>query len=273
MRRAAILYARADAEKSRVLIRKYVSALRGSGFLPGLVITDGLPYPAVLSAVTHAEFVINRTRDHALARFLEENGVFVSDPSEVTETANDKLKTYERLHNIVPMLETRLLTEEAPSLPFPLVVKPAAGHGGAGVTLVKTAEELALYRAAHPEKSVYQPLATALGRDMRVYVIGGEPVCAMLRRSETDFRSNYSLGGSAQPVPISELSAEELSIVRAVCASLPLHYAGVDIMRDNGRPILNEIEDPVGARMLYANTDIDPALLHAEYLSALQNSK
>lgn len=269
MRRACILYERGDAEKSRVLIRKYYEALGEMGFRAGLVITDRLTREAVLDAARGAAFAINRTRSAGLAKFLEENGVFVSNPSSVTETANDKFLTYERLRKRVPMLETHLLTEDKPPLPFPFVAKPAAGHGGAGVSLIKSAEELAAYRTAHPERSVVQPVATCLGRDMRVYVIGGEPAAAMLRCSDTDFRSNFSLGGRAVIVPVSELTAEELDIVRAVCRELPLHYAGVDIMRDNGHAVLNEIEDPVGARMLYINTATDPARLHAGFLARL----
>ena len=189
MKRAYILYKKADAEKNRVLISKYSSALCVAGLRPSLVILDGLSRESVLRLVSGAELIINRSREWETARFLEENGLFVSNPPILNETANDKLKTYERLKSAVPMLETHLLTP-VPALPFPFVAKPAGGHGGNGVTLVKNADELALYRAAHPEKSVIQPLATELGRDMRVYVVGGKPRFAMLRESKTDFRSN-----------------------------------------------------------------------------------
>ncbi len=67
-------------------------------------------------------------------------------------------------------------------------------------------------------------------------------------------------------MPLDTLCADERQIVEAVSRELPLDYAGVDIMRDHGRAILNEIEDPVGARMLYIFTDIDPAEEHVEYL-------
>ncbi|MBO6062038.1 MAG: ATP-grasp domain-containing protein [Clostridia bacterium] len=266
MSRAVILYERADAEKSRVLIGKYSAALKARGVNAGLVITDRLPQKEVLDMARGAELVINRTRDAGLAKFLEDNGLFVSNPSPVTETANDKLLTYERLSPLVPMLPTLLLEDTAPPLPFPFVAKPAAGHGGAGVTLIKNAEELAAYRAAHPEKSVVQPLASEPGRDMRIYVTGGRPLAAMLRESREGFRSNFSLGGKASFVPVNELPGDVLGIVSAVCSALPLHYAGVDVMRDRGRAVLNEIEDPVGARMLYIFTGLDPAKAHAEFL-------
>lgn len=264
MKKAYVIYKKSDAAKNGVLINRYFAAIKSRGLFPSLVITDGLSKECVFGLVSDGEFVINRGRDAGLARFLEEKGLYVSNPSIVNETANDKLLTYERLNGLVPMLETRLLSEGL--LPFPFVLKPAGGHGGQGVTLIKSSDDLAKYRAEHPEKSVMQPVATEIGRDMRVYVIGGKPAAAMLRESKTDFRSNFSLGGTANIVPLSELRADECEIVRAVCSALPLDYAGVDIMRDHGRAVLNEIEDPVGARMLYTYTDLDPAKKHVDQI-------
>ena len=264
MKKAYILYKKSDAEKNGVLIAKYSAAIKRRGLTPSLVITDRLGKEDVFALVSDGAFVINRGRGAGLTRFLEENGVFVSNPSAVTETANDKLLTFERLHASVPMLETRLLTGEEPPFPFPLVAKPAGGHGGKGVTKICSPAELDAYRAAHPERSVVQPFADAHGRDIRVYVIGGRPVCAMERASDTDFRSNFSLGGKARIIPLDSLAEDELAIVRAVCAALPIDYAGVDVMRDGDRAVLNEIEDPVGARMLYIYTDVDPADRHVE---------
>lgn len=270
MKKAYILYKKEDAERNRVLIGKYFSALEYNGFIPSLVILDGLSRGEILSLVSDGGIIINRSRDADSARFLEEHGLRVSNPSLLNETANDKLLTYERLKETVPMLETHLLTD-TPALPFPFVAKPAGGHGGKGVTLVNDASELSLYRAAHHEKSVIQPVATEKGRDMRVYVVGGKPIFAMLRESATDFRSNYSLGGTARAIPLEDLKDDERAIVSAAASRLPLDYAGVDIMRDHGRAVLNEIEDPVGARMLYTFTDLDPAKMHIDHLISKEN--
>ncbi|MBO4384393.1 MAG: ATP-grasp domain-containing protein [Clostridia bacterium] len=270
MKRAYILYKKADADKNRVLIGKYFSALGKRGFAPSLIILDGLSREEAYVLVSDGELIVNRSREAAYARFFEEKGLRVSNPSALNETANDKLLAYERLKDAVPMLETRLLTE-APALPFPFVAKPAGGHGGRGVTLVGNETELSLYRSEHPEKSVIQPAATDLGRDLRVYVIGGKPVFAMLRESKTDFRSNYSLGGTARAIPPDGLKDDERAIVSAVASRLPIDYAGVDIMRDHGRAVLNEIEDPVGARMLYTFTVLDPAAMHIDHLISKEN--
>ncbi|MBO4562421.1 MAG: hypothetical protein J5772_02290 [Clostridia bacterium] len=270
MKRACILYKKEDAARNGVLINKYFSALKRAGYAPSLIITDRLNHEDVLLMAFGADAVINRTRDHLLARALEEAGLFVTNPSGLNETANDKLLTYERLHSAVPMLDTYLLTPSGePPLPYPFVAKPAGGHGGAGVTMISSAEGLSAYRASHPERSVIQPVATDIGRDMRVYVVGGRPIAAMLRSSDSDFRSNYSLGGHARFVPISSLAEDERRIVDDVCRILPVHYAGIDIMHDHGRAILNEIEDPVGARMLYTFTELDPAEEHVRYIDQI----
>ena len=269
--RAAILYTRADAERSRVLVRKYFAAFCAHGAVPELMIVDRLSPGSVLAALRGADFIINRTRDAELASFLENAGLFVSNPSALTRTANDKLATYGLLHGAVPMLET-VLCGDRPPLPFPFVAKPAAGHGGSGVSMIKSAADYAAYRAAHPEKSVCQPLCDTLGRDMRVYVIGGRPAAAVMRESDTDFRSNFSLGGRAVPIRADGIPKAALEIVGRVCEALPLDYAGVDVMPHAGGWVLNEIEDPVGARMLYINGLLDPAAAHAEYLLRLRGS-
>ena len=45
-----------------------------------------------------------------------------------------------------------------------------------------------------------------------------------------------------------------------------IDYAGIDFLVDNGNLIFNEIEDTVGARMVYAKTDIDIINLYCEYI-------
>ena len=85
----------------------------------------------------------------------------------------------------------------------------------------------------------------------------------MLRVSSNEFRSNYCLGGNASRYNLTE---EEEQIVATVINNLDIGFAGIDIMFDKGRPVLNEIEDNVGSRMLYALTDIDPVDLYLDHI-------
>lgn len=268
MKRAFILYTSADAERNGFLIGKYKAACADRGVALKLLLTDRCPAAEiVLNERETAPFVINRTRDAFLAERLEAAGVRVSNPAAVCRTANDKLLTYRTLSSAAPMLQSFALeSADTPPLPYPFVLKPRGGHGGAGVELITDRAGFEEYiRKYGSEGIIAQPSADTPGRDMRVYVVGGRPVFAMLRTSNGDFRSNYCLGGSASPVPLGDIG-EELSIVRTVCDILRPDYCGVDVMYHGGGPILNEIEDPVGARMLYTFTDIDPAELHIKHI-------
>lgn len=278
-----LLYTRAEAEKNAFLISKYKEAAASFGAAFSLIITDEQD-PIVIIGSEAAAFgigniaVISRTRDPSIARKLELMGVYVSNSSEVCRIANDKWQTFLELCDLVPMMPTVTADSfiSAPSdFGFPAVIKPIDGHGGKGVELVHSSDELSEYLAGSSNRPlsdfIVQPLASGTGRDLRIYMIGKQPVAAMLRVSENDFRSNYSLGGSCVQKSPDELLKEELGIVYKVAERLSPDYIGIDLIYNIGRdgkehPVLNEIEDPVGARMLYNNTDIDPAFLHIGYI-------
>ena len=46
-------------------------------------------------------------------------------------------------------------------------------------------------------------------------------------------------------------------IDRFEAAGAPLCFAGVDLLYDQGSPVLGEVEDVVGSRMLYKVSDVD----------------
>ena len=51
-----------------------------------------------------------------------------------------------------------------------------------------------------------------------------------------------------------------------VSGLLEADYIGIDLIRDGGRYVFNEIEDAVGARMLYEVSELDAAGLFMEYI-------
>ncbi len=272
--RGFLLYTAADARRNRFLMERYAEAAGAHGVELCTVITDEEPMPSV----GPSNFVINRTRDHRLAAILEGCGAYVSNNARVCELANDKLKTYMALSGLAPMLPTVAADEEWHD--FPAVIKPRGGHGGDGVAMVHDEADIREYLLARhgmhrsctdapisPDDCIVQPLASETGRDLRVYVVGGKPIAAMQRESTVDFRSNYSLGGHAYP---RELTEEERGIVDAVVGNLSPDYIGIDIIYDASggkrHAVLNEIEDPVGARMLYNNGIADAAGLHLEHI-------
>ena len=79
-------------------------------------------------------------------------------------------------------------------------------------------------------------------------------MAAVERENSKDYRSNFSLGGEVKAY---QPSQEMVTIAEKVSKLLGATYIGVDFLIDGSNIYLNEIEDPVGARMLYKTTDID----------------
>lgn len=197
-----------------------------------------------------ADFVINRTNDYKIAEFYENRGVRVFNPGTFSKLANNKQLCYDFMEEKgIEIMPTRY------SKP-PFVKKPVDGHGGQGVVMCTKGQE-------YDENFVCQMPAGDLGRDLRVWMLGNEITAAVLRESSTDFRSNYCLGGSAR---VYELSPEEREKIKKITALVKGDYYGVDFVFNNGKIVFNELEDTVGARMLYDKTQIDILHLYCEYI-------
>ena len=220
--------------------------------------------------------VFMRCTSPDFSRRCEDAGLRVFNSACVSEITNDKLKTFRHFSPLgIPMMESREL-DPASLPPFPFVLKSRNGHGGSEVFCVHDAAELQniLERETegrpffssssgyseyfeyfgHSGRWMVQSLADTPGRDLRIYIVGNEIIAAMERRSESDFRSNYSLGGSAFR---RELTKGELELAGRILKMMKFDFAGIDLIFHEGRPVLNEIEDVVGSRMLYAHTDLD----------------
>ncbi len=70
------------------------------------------------------------------------------------------------------------------------------------------------------------------------------------------------------------LSSDEKQLVKRINALVKSDYIGIDFVFNNGRLVFNEIEDTVGARMVYDQTDIDILSLYCDYIKEeLKNEK
>lgn len=218
---------------------------------------DGLPDIAVM-----------RTVDWELSKLLEDSSVVVSNNSEVGRICNDKYLTYLLLNELgIPTMPTRLIERGSyEGLDYPAVLKSLGGHGGSEVFWVADRAELEHKMSGlNHDTAIIQSPASGLGKDLRVYVLGGKIVKGIMRTSDKDFRSNYSLGGKIQAVEVPSAVAEA---ALKVASTLKADLCGVDFIFHKGEPVINEIEDVVGTRMLYAATDIDIVKMYVEYLVA-----
>lgn len=89
----------------------------------------------------------------------------------------------------------------------------------------------------------------------------------MLRHGESDFRSNFSLGGKAVEYNLSESQKEYIMNFVKAFGGNELAMAGIDfILTKNNELIFNELEEMVGSRMLYANTDYNIVKDYVEWI-------
>jgi len=260
---AWLVYEREGMLRNRAYIELYEKHGKELGIDFRLIICDEEPLPA-----EEADFAIVRAMRPDVTEAIEARRIPAFNDSHISRICNNKARTYEYLSEngipVIPWVSAK--SEDAPpEIPsYPVVIKPCCGHGGKNVRIIKNDEEYeAARRDIFPDEYVIQPIATTVGRDMRVYILGGKPIAAVLRTSDSDFRSNFSLGGR---VSLASLSEEEAKLVEKVCALFDFALCGIDIMYHEGSPVINEIEDVVGSRMLYKTSDIDIARLHLEYI-------
>ena len=149
-----------------------------------------------------------------------------------------------------------------------VIVKPLFGSMGAGMTRVDDPD--VAYRVFHAlelERAVYY-LQEALahdGRDLRAMVVGGR-VLAAIERVASGWRANLARGGRAR---FADLSAEQERLCLEAAAALGVDYAGVDVLRADGRDYVLELNGIPGWHGLQQATGADVAGALVEHVEAL----
>lgn len=271
MVKGILVYTSADAKYNEWFINHIIEEGRKCNLDIRLVLSDKEEV-----SDNDIDFAIVRNRDSKLCKRLEENNIRCFNSSYVVNIGNDKWEMYKDFNAAgIPVMYT-----QRTKLPYPFVMKPVNGHGGENVYLIKNADEYESVISNIPDERqgdlIYQVIATEKGRDIRVYVVGGIILTAMERiavDTEKDFRSNYSLNGNAKEHALTD---EELKLAAKVADHIKADFVGIDLIYNNGRPVVNEIEDAVGTRMLYSLTDIDPVrefVAHIADIICSQNNK
>ena len=198
------------------------------------------------------DFVIYRSRDYKLVEFLEQRGIKCFNNSLTNKTANDKYVTYLLCKEQgINCLET--LSDSTDGLTCPFIMKSLNGHGGQEVYLISNEQERLEILKKSQKHYIYQRYLPNC-KDIRVYVLNHQVVATVERQNSRDFRSNFSLGGDVKAY---QPSQEMVDIATKLSRLLGATYIGVDFLIDGSNIYLNEIEDPVGARMLYKTSNID----------------
>ena len=241
MKSGLIVYTDYDAKCNRFFINKCLELLNDEDFSLKFINEEELIDYVSSNKVV---FVIYRGRDYRLLEELQSKGIKTFNNVLTNKVANDKYLTYEFLkENVIPYIETSLDKSK-----FPCIMKSVSGHGGQEVFFVKDEETANRIKSEHPSlKFIYQEFLENKG-DTRIYMLDGKPVVAIKRKSNKDYRNNYSLGGE---VELYKPSKEMVDAATKVANLLKADFIGVDfLLTDSGFKII-EIEDPVGSRMVY----------------------
>lgn len=277
MTKGLLIYDRQGAERNKVFIDMLKDRFTRKGIELCLFILEEIHYgisfdkPFVMlpdGDINEYCFAVCRCINPLLSRHLEIMGLTVFNNSEVSRICNSKSLTYSRANELgIPVPFTVFgkygTLKEFPDCDFPLIVKSDSGHGGTEVFWANNSAELNTAINKIQADYVIQKPVSELGKDLRIYVVGSQIVGAVLRTSQSDFRSNFSLGGDATLYTPQE---GELEIANKLINAFDFDMVGIDIIYDNGKPLLNEIEDVVGSRMLYATSDVDIANLYTQHI-------
>lgn len=285
--KAFIIYSKEDAIRNQYYIEMYheEGALRELSF--EILYTENLSFgiqnhkPVIWydgKLLDTPDFVIMRTIAPLLSMQLEAMGIPTYNNSKVAQICNDKARTYQYVSQLgIPMIETTFCKQhqlksclDGCKSGNAYVFKAVAGHGGSQVFLYEKGQpqEKIQYEAIMEGLSgcdfVMQPLTGSRHQDLRVYVIGNEIVGCVLRTAHSGFKSNFSLGGDVCSYALS--SKEEL-IVKQILSLFQFGLVGIDfLIADDGSLIFNEIEDVVGARMLYKVSNINLVGRYLDYI-------
>lgn len=258
MKRGLIVYNASDANKNRWFIDKCAKELNSGEFsLLFLLEEDALEY------INNHEidYVIYRGRNHQIVESFEKKGIRVFNNALTNKTANNKLLTYVfAKDNGIASVESFTSFE---SIDKPFIMKSVSGHGGNEVFLINDASEIKRHLLENPGVTfIYQKYLDIDG-DVRLYIIKNRFIAAVKRSNNKDYRSNFSLGGEVQLV---EPPQSIIDVALKLSKLLNADFIGVDFFKIKDQYLLNEIEDPVGSRMLYKLTDIDIIHEFIEYI-------
>ena len=225
------------------------------------VLSDLPQYDVIL------ERCVSQTRGLAISRIFTALGARVLNTPEVIEICGDKLATNAALARAgVPTPRTGVAfgTESAVNLAerfgYPVVLKPTVGSWGRMVSKLNDQDALEAVLEhkevlGGPQHKVFylQEFVRKPGRDIRVFVVGGEVVAAIYRTSE-HWVTNTARGAVASNCPLyGELVQTALSAAQAVGGGV----LAVDVLESERGLLVNEVNHTMEFRNSVSTTGVD----------------
>jgi ribosomal protein S6--L-glutamate ligase len=244
---------------------------------------DGKPLPH-FDAVIPRISISNQSYGSLIIRQFEMMNVFTATGSLAFLRARDKLRSMQLLASRdvdIPKTVVAHETKDVDGLVGmvggpPVIIKVAKGSLGVGVVLAETKKAARSVIQAFYSQGVnilvQEFIAEAGGEDVRAFVIGGEVVAAMKRKTldDDEFRSNINLGGVGEAV---KLTRKEVAIAVKAAKLMHLSIAGVDILRSRRGPLVMEVNAFPMLNGIEKATKINVARLMIHYVEKSVKSK
>ena len=204
---------------------------------------------------------------------LEDHGIAVVNSPRTIERTVDKFWTSSLLEHCGISTPDTVVCESAEQAFAAfrelrdVVVKPLFGSMGLGMVRVRD-DDMAfrVFRTVEQIRGVFylQRVVEHGGVDVRAFVVGGQVIGAIERRSN-GWRTNLAQGGAAHPVV---LGADLQSLALRAAAAVGADYAGVDLLTSSaGDTYVLEVNGIPGWKGLQQATGIDVAGRLLDYLA------
>ncbi len=209
---------------------------------------------------------ISYSRGLYISRIFEANGLRVVNSSMVAERCGDKYVTSQILtREGIPTPRVLMAFDEESALAaveaigYPCVLKPVVGSWGrllAKVDNRSTAESLIEHKATlgvNHQVFYIQEYINKPGRDIRAFVIGEEPICAIYRSSE-NWITNTARGGVASNCPVTDEIAE---LCRRAAHAIGGGLLALDLFETGNGLTINEINHTMEFRNSITTTGVN----------------
>lgn len=218
---------------------------------------------------------ISYSRGIYISKIFAANGVKVVNTPEVAERCGDKYVTSQILASAgIPTPRVYMAFDEEAALAaveamgYPCVLKPVVGSWGrllAKVDNRHTAESLIEHKSTlgvNHQVFYIQEYINKPGRDIRAFVIGDEPICAIYRSSE-NWITNTARGGQASNCP---LTPELSEICRKTAQAMGGGLLAIDVFETESGLTINEVNHTMEFRNSITTTGVNIPALMVDYV-------
>jgi [lysine-biosynthesis-protein LysW]---L-2-aminoadipate ligase len=218
---------------------------------------------------------ISYSRGIYISQVFEAQGVKVVNPSRVAQLCGDKYVTSQLLlKNGLPTPRVLMAFSEEAALKaidamgYPCVLKPVVGSWGRLIALVQNrsmAESLVEHKSAlgvNHQIFYIQEYIEKPGRDIRVFVVGDEPICAIYRSSE-NWITNTARGGIASNCP---LTSEVLTLCQRTAQVIGGGLLAIDLFETEQGLMVNEVNHTMEFRNSITTTGVNIPARMVDYV-------